>query len=138
MQRVINDWPSFYPSDIPVPPCEALLSDGAYFRLVRVAPPTRECFASTHEEQPNRHKKCHSLETRQNVYGCSIFDNKEQAIGARDKFPEMLGDRIVSLGSFIPDDGKIKQTFRPGHYTVWLRTSAVPHTRFNMISEESE
>jgi hypothetical protein len=125
-----SEWPSFYPLKIAVPPEDAVCSQGPFFRLVLSSPPQEHCFLSTHEEQPNRYKKCSGV-ALQNVYGASFFDNKVQAAAVRDKFPDVLGQRIVAEGTLVPEVGKMKQTFSPGHYTVWIRLNSAPINEFS-------
>ncbi|EPP7506258.1 hypothetical protein ACUVAJ_000062 [Vibrio cholerae] len=133
-----SNWPDFYPKDILVPPADSSPASGDFYRLVLNDPPTRSCFLSTHEEQPNRHKGCRDVYAKQNVYGLSVFELKEQANDTREKFRNALGKRLLSKGHFINEDGQIKKTFSPGHHTVWLRVDANPQIRFNVISEEKQ
>ncbi|HBU2975243.1 TPA: hypothetical protein MCV15_000752 [Klebsiella pneumoniae] len=86
-------WPEFFPKG--VPPKTAEDAEGEFFRLVRVSPPTAQCFLSTHEEYPNRHKKCKG-EALICVFGTSFFSEMRGANDAKAKFPEALGNRLVA------------------------------------------
>ncbi|MFW1373120.1 hypothetical protein ACEV99_20655 [Vibrio parahaemolyticus] len=130
-----QNWPDFYPSDITLPPSDSTDAGGNFYRLVEDTPPTSQCFLTTHQEQPKRHKKCKDLYSKQNVYGLSVFETKDQATDTRAKFEEVLGHKLVANGDFVASDGKIKKTFGPGHHTVWLRTTAKPYERFTVVLE---
>lgn len=125
-----TEWPAFYPTNIVLPPNDSVCCVGNFFRLVFTSPPQSSCFQSTHEEYPSRHKKCRG-ERLQNVYGTSFFDNQDQAIETREKFPEALGTRIVAQGDLTAAMGKMKQTFNPGHFTVWIKRDAAPVNEFS-------
>jgi hypothetical protein len=132
--EIIEDsWPEFYPKG--VPPKSAEDADGEFYRLVKVSPPTPQCFLSTHEEYPNRHKKCKG-EALQCVYGTSFFSDERGASDARAKFPAALGDRKVAKGELMPFMGKMKKTFSdPAHYTIWLKVNSLIHERFVCIGD---
>lgn len=101
-------WPEFFPKG--VPPKTAEDAEGEFFRLVRVSPPTAQCFLSTHEEYPNRHKKCKG-EALICVFGTSFFSEMRGANDAKAKFPEALGNRLVAKGQVTPLMGVMKKTF---------------------------
>ncbi|CQJ26375.1 hypothetical protein WFK62_13695 [Yersinia enterocolitica] len=128
-------WPSFYPSN--VPPNESTDASGVFYRLVRVNPPSDQCFQSTHEEQPHRHKKLKG-DALQNVFGASFYSDKNRAIDTRDKFPEALGDRLLAEGDLQPYMGKMKQTFKPFHFTVWLKVGCNISRCFSCIEGDSK
>ncbi|HDU8042130.1 TPA: hypothetical protein RGJ92_003330 [Cronobacter sakazakii] len=121
-------WPSFYPKG--VPPKSAEDAEGEFYRLVKASPPTPECFLSTHEEYPNRYKKC-SGEALQCVYGTSFFSEERGAKDAKAKFPAALGNRLIAKGEVQPHMGKMKKTFAdPAHFTLWLRVNSAIHEYF--------
>ncbi|MBS9797467.1 hypothetical protein [Klebsiella pneumoniae] len=126
-------WPEFFPKG--VPPKTAEDAEGEFFRLVRVSPPTAHCFLSTHEEYPNRHKKCKG-EALICVFGTSFFSEMRGANDAKAKFPEALGNRLVAKGQITPLMGVMKKTFAdPAHYTIWLRTNSHIHEHFECVGE---
>ncbi|HGY4507661.1 TPA: hypothetical protein ACNVCB_001600 [Klebsiella pneumoniae] len=126
-------WPEFFPKG--VPPKTAEDAEGEFFRLVRVSPPTAQCFLSTHEEYPNRHKKCKG-EALICVFGTSFFSEMRGANDAKAKFPEALGNRLVAKGQVTPLMGVMKKTFAdPAHYTIWLRTNSQIHEHFECVGE---
>lgn len=126
----VIEWPDFYPADLDLPPSDAIDTSGLLFRLVLQLPPTPECFMSTHEESPHRHKKL-SGEKLECVYGTSFYSQREYALETKEKFPDALGHRILASGQMTPQVGKMKQTFWPGHYTVWIRKDMSPHNNFS-------
>ena len=126
-------WPEFFPKC--VPPKSAEDAEGEFFRLVRVSPPSAQCFLSTHEEYPNRHKKCKG-EALICVFGTSFFSEMRGANDAKAKFPEALGDRMVAKGQVTPLMGAMKKTFAdPAHYTIWLKTNSHIHEHFECVGE---
>ncbi|ATQ03659.1 hypothetical protein WAF85_003741 [Salmonella enterica] len=126
-------WPDFYPKG--VPPKTAVDAEGEFYRLVRANPPTPNCFLSTHEEYPNRHKKCRG-EALQCVYGTSFFSEERGATDAKAKFPAALGDRTVAKGNVMPFMGVMKKTFAdPAHYTIWLTVNCSIHEHFACLGE---
>lgn len=126
-------WPDFYPKG--VPPKTAVDAEGEFYRLVRANPPTSNCFLSTHEEYPNRHKKCKG-EALQCVFGASFFSDARGASDTKAKFPAALGDRIVAKGDVLPFMGVMKKTFSdPAHYTIWLKVNSSIHEHFQCIGE---
>lgn len=123
-----DTWPDFYP--VGVPPKSAEEAHGEFFRLVRSDPPTPHCFLSTHEEYPNRYKKCRG-EALQCVYGTSFYSNIQGASDTKAKFPEALGDRLIAKGEVMSFMGVMKKTFLdPAHYTLWLRKNSLIHEHF--------
>lgn len=128
-----GSWPTFYPKG--VPPKSAEDAQGEFYRLVRVDPPTPDCFLSTHEENPHRYKKCQG-EALQCVYETSFFADVNGAANAKAKFPAVLGDRIVAKGEVQPFMGKMKKTFSdPAHFTIWLRVDSSIHEYFACLGE---
>ena len=123
------NWPDYYPPG--VPPLDAVDTHGVFFRLVKVLPPQRDCFASTHEEYPNRHRNPRlSDDDKKNVYGASFFDTHMAAADAKEKFPNTLGDRLVAQGELKGFMGKMKKTRGPSHYTMWLKVDCGIHNHF--------
>jgi hypothetical protein len=123
------NWPDYYPPG--VPPLDAVDTQGVFFRLVKVLPPQRDCFASTHEEYPNRHRNPRlSDDDKKNVYGASFFDTHMAAADAKEKFPNTLGDRLVAQGELKGFMGKMKKTRGPSHYTMWLKVDCGIHNHF--------
>lgn len=135
------EWPSFYPEDITLPPTDSIDTDGIFFRLVVTDPPQENCFLTTHEEQPERHmqfRKRQDLTGLQNVYGMSFFNEEAGAIGARDRFPDALGHRLVAKGGLEPFMGKMRQyPNNSSHFTMWIRNLLSPYRAFTVIEESS-
>ncbi|MNZ57406.1 hypothetical protein NFJ01_10580 [Lelliottia amnigena] len=127
-------WPSYYPKNLIIPPQDSLLAQGKFYRLVSHHIPTRECFFSTHQEQPNRHKsKSLSSEDRVNLYGTSFFDNEDKARHTRDAFPQSLGGKLIAEGILIEYMGAMKKTRGPSHFTVWLKNACDIHQHFQSV-----
>lgn len=122
-------WPTYYPPG--VPPVDAVDTKGTFYRLVKVLPPQRDCFASTHEECPNRHRSPRlSPEDKINVYGASFYDNHIAAAEVKEKFANALGNRLVAKGELKEYMGKMKKTRGPSHYTMWLKVDCGIHNHF--------
>ena len=122
-------WPNFYPAG--VPPLDATDTTGTFYRLVKVLPPQPDCFLSTHEEQPNRHKNPHlSQEDKINVYGASFYDTHSAAASVKEKFANVLGNRLVAKGELQTYMGKMKKTRGPSHFTMWLKVGCGIHNHF--------
>ncbi|EKN3731993.1 hypothetical protein [Yersinia rochesterensis] len=123
-------WPSFYPDDLTIPPEDAVDAEGSFYRLVCRLPPEKECFLTTHEEQPLRHLNCRDDDERKNVYGTSFYSDKKLIERTRETFEEALGDKKIAYGSLSPFMGKMKKTGRKAHYTAWLMLGCEVHTCF--------
>lgn len=128
------NWPSYPVNDAIIPPKDAILAAGSFYRLVNTCAPQSSCFQSTHEEQPNRYKRLNG-DDRVNVFGASFFDNRESAVHVRAAFPEMLGEKIIAFGELKNYMGEMKKTRGPSHYTVWLRLDTDIHEHFNCVED---
>lgn len=128
-----DKWPEFYPSDMELPPNSSTDADGVFYRLVQVIPPSEECFFSTHQVQPNRHKSCKSQEEREAVYGTSFWSNKENLLDALVFLPQALKQRKLASGQLNSSMGKMRKTLEEGHYTVWLRQNCNIHSIFSEV-----
>ncbi len=109
----------------------AVDTTGVFYRLVKVLPPQADCFASTHEEYPKRHLSPKlSDEDKINVYGASFYDTHQAAAETKEKFVNVLGDRIIAKGELEDYMGKMKKTRGPSHYTMWLKVGCGIHNHF--------
>ena len=126
-----DGWPDFYPSDLELPPKDAVDAAGTLYRLVKSLPPTEECFWSTHQEQPNRHEKCNTLEKKQAVYGTSMWASKDLLLEAMESLPEALKQRKLACGVVNASMGKKRKTLEEGHITLWLKKSSHIHINFS-------
>jgi len=123
-------WPDFYPTNLVIPPEDAVDTSGEYYRLVCCLPPGEECFLTTHQEQPSRHLSCKDEDELKNVYGTSFYSDKKAIERTRETFEEALGHKKIAFGSLSPFMGKMKKTGRKAHYTAWLRQGCEVHTCF--------
>ena len=128
-------WHDFYPDDLVIPPEDAIGANGFFYRLVGEIPPTRKCFQSSHEDNPNRYKKCDTNEKLQSVYGTSFWSNPEVALKKQQALPEALGDKILACGGLDTSMGKMKQTLEPDHYTIWFKENVDVHNKFFEVGE---
>ncbi|EAR4440568.1 hypothetical protein EOG74_25080 [Salmonella enterica] len=136
MDELVNDggeYPDFYPAEPSLPPNNSVDTEGGFYRLVRAAPPTPECFLSTHEENPNRHKRCFTIEDKECVYGTSFWGSKDAVLKKQEALPEALGDRILAFGILDKTMGKMKQTLEAEHFTVWFKKNIIIHTSFQEV-----
>ncbi|ENH0677314.1 hypothetical protein ABVX93_002173 [Escherichia coli] len=130
-----DGWPDFYPSDLVLPPKDAtdLNPEEMVYRLVKTIPPTEMCFLATHQEQPNRHKKCIMLEEKQAVYGTSVWNSKELLIEVMASLPEALKQRKLACGKLSVGMGKMRKTLVAGHFTLWLKKNSRVHLNFSEV-----
>ncbi|EGL0822299.1 hypothetical protein IPX38_001868 [Escherichia coli] len=130
-----DGWPDFYPSDLVLPPKDAtdLNPEEMVYRLVKTIPPTEMCFLATHQEQPNRHKKCITLEEKQAVYGTSVWNSKELLIEVMASLPEALKQRKLACGKLSVGMGKMRKTLVAGHFTLWLKKNSRVHLNFREV-----
>lgn len=128
-----DGWPDFFPPDLELPPKDSVDATGTVYRLVRSIPPTEECFWATHQEQPNRHEKCNTLEKKQAVYGTSVWINKELLLEAMESLPEALKQRKLASGIVNASMGKMRKTLEEGHITLWLRKKSQIHVNFSEV-----
>ncbi|MCU9925236.1 MULTISPECIES: hypothetical protein [Aeromonas] len=128
-------WPDFYPSDLALPPKDAsdVSTEEMLYRLVKSIPPTEMCFLATHQEQPNRHKKCHTLEQKQAVYGTSVWDSRELLVEVMASLPEALKQHKLACGTISAGMGKIRKTLVAGHLTLWLKKNSRVHLNFSEV-----
>ncbi|WON77396.1 hypothetical protein [Serratia sp. UGAL515B_01] len=130
-----DSWPDFYPSDLVLPPKDAIdaNADEMLYRLVKSIPPTEMCFLTTHQEQPNRHKQCSTLEQKQAVYGTSVWNSMELLVEAMASLPEALKQRKLACGKLNAGMGKMRKTLVAGHFTLWLKKNSHVHLNFNEV-----
>ncbi|WP_052760801.1 MULTISPECIES: hypothetical protein [Photorhabdus] len=130
-----DSWPDFYPSDLVLPPKDATdaNTEEMVYRLVKTIPPTEMCFLATHQEQPNRHKKCTTLEQKQAVYGTSVWDSKDLLVEAMASLPEALKQRKLACGKLNAGMGKMRKTLVAGHFTLWLKKNSRVHLNFSEV-----
>ncbi|HGH0372877.1 TPA: hypothetical protein ACQ340_000848 [Yersinia enterocolitica] len=136
MDEIVNEndnWPDFYPVEPSLPPDDSVEADGSFYRLVCSVPPTPACFLSTHEENPNRHKRCFTMEDKECVYGTSFWVTKDAALKKQEALPEALGEKILAFGFLDGSMGKMKRTLEPEHFTVWFKKNIIIHTNFQEV-----
>lgn len=127
-------WPEYFPSELELPPVDAIDATGIMYRFVKVVPPTEKCFQATHLEQPRRHETCDTLEKKQAVYGTSVWDNKEMLLEAVAALPNGLGKRKLVCGTINASMGKMRKTLgTSGHFTLWLRKNSNIHLSFSEV-----
>ncbi|WP_027250924.1 hypothetical protein [Photobacterium halotolerans] len=128
----MSDYPSFYPEDIP--PEDAEPAEGLAFRLVMQNPPTKKCFQSSYEENPNRAAR--TPQTREMLYGTSLFRDKDVALTKRRLY-KALRSKLLSTGVLDEEHGVMKKTGKEedNHITVWFKDEAQPQERFECIEE---
>ena len=130
-----DGWPDFYPCDLALTPIDAFDANAeeVVYRLVKSIPPTEKCFFCTHQEQPNRHKQCHTLEEKQAVYGTSVWNSKDLLVEVMASLPEALKQRKLACGTISAGMGKIRKTLVAGHFTLWLKKNSRVHLNFSKV-----
>ena len=88
-----------------------------FYRFVAAEPPTVRDFASNF--QLGRPRRPQAGETEEEWRGLSVFDSIAAARAMLRRVPRFPLRLLARLE--FPDDTpvQIKQTFAPGHYTVW-------------------
>lgn len=128
-----DNWPDFFPPELELPPKDSMDATGTVYRLVKSIPPTEQCFWTTHQEQPTRHEKCHTLEQKQAVYGTSVWVSKERLLEAMVFLPQGLRQRKLASGIVNASMGKMRKTLEEGHFTLWLRKNSRIHINFSEV-----
>lgn len=109
-------WPAHFPPCCP--PADASDLQGEVYRLVATDPPGPADMLSAQEKGAFRGKN----ECQRASLSCSL--TVEQLTEVRDNVPN-LRDRMIAVASLSAADGKIKQTGRFGHYSMWLCASTL-------------
>ncbi len=135
VKEMAEAWQDFYPDDLVLPPIDAVDTDGTFYRLVKTLPPSANCFASTHEDQPKKHLHCKTNEEKEAVYGTTFWSDKDSLVRIKDMLAEAFKDRIIASGVLSPTMGKMKRTLCENHYTAWLKKDSNVHTVFNEVKE---
>lgn len=96
------------PQDISIP------HEHPLFRLVKNIPATENDFVTYHEQDPNRDWG--------DLYVCSfassMFDDLA-AVKRLKKMPNLKDSKAVVRIILNPEDGVVKQTFKPNHFSWW-------------------
>ncbi|MCD9773857.1 hypothetical protein [Klebsiella variicola] len=121
-----------FSSDFPddTPPKEALAANGVFFRITNRETPTRKCFLSDFEKDPD------CVNTRTDLkricsYGISLQDTIEGARETVGKFKNATIKRFIARGTLHERVGVEMQTFREiYHHTLWPYANVQLHTLF--------
>jgi hypothetical protein len=111
--QVAPEWPSFFPPTCP--PADAEPASGEVFMLIHV-PPQPKDFDSHVERRIQVHDRpCQrsSLSVGRTAKWCE--QTRLVSPGLREK--------VVHKATLEPKHGVIKQTNRPGHYSLWIRSA---------------
>ncbi|CAD7507830.1 MULTISPECIES: hypothetical protein [Aeromonas] len=124
-----NNWPSDFPENCP--PKEAKASGDVFYRLVDSVPPTKDDFLRTCDEPRNKGRDIKSANDAVNIYGVSIFRDKNDAWKVKDKYKRPMKNKRLVSGALNSNLGVIAQTYKPSHHTLWLYENADPETVIN-------
>tara|TARA_Y100001968_G_scaffold331641_1_gene386956 strand:- start:1456 stop:1863 length:408 start_codon:yes stop_codon:yes gene_type:complete len=130
--KKLNIWPDFFPSD--VPPSASEPTSGISFRLVDNDPPIRKDFESTYEENPSRLKVDSSQLDRDCCYGTSQFKDINDIRKKKRLFPKLRA-KLIAVGELEPSMGKMMDTYKPSHHTIWYFSSAQPQLYFTVTEK---
>lgn len=109
-------WPPHFPLDCP--PKEALNLNHRVFYLVMHNPPVPTDFLSAME----RHVYLQHPPCQRAALSCGISQSYLEEL--RNIVPR-LRPMMIAQAQFISIHGKLKQTGRPGHHSLWLRRAAL-------------
>jgi hypothetical protein len=110
-------FPTCFPEG--APPEDALPPNGEYFRITNASKPTRRCFLSDFQKDPD------DVLTRTELvkicsYGISLQNTIEGAKETVGRFKNATMKRYIAKANLPPEIGVIKQTFEYAyHYTLW-------------------
>lgn len=121
------EWPEHFPSECP--PIDASKFDGDIYYLVATAPPTPADFRCALEL--NKFKS-HPLCIRASL-SCAV--TYEEIKGRRANGP-LLRNHSIAKATLDESHGVIKQTYSPGHYSMWLTptTLSTAHEIFEVLT----
>lgn len=122
------EWPAHYPTRCP--PNDAVDLNHTVFMLVATNPATSEDTRSAKDRDSHKnHPECERVSL-----SCALSALHLSEIRPLPRM-KRLRDHLIASATFAPAHGKIKQTLGPGHYSMWLRASAlsVAHTLFKVI-----
>lgn len=110
------EWPRHFPPGCP--PTDAHDLAGLVLYLVGSSPPTSEDFESAAErgafpDAPDCHRAALS---------CGL--TLDYITKLRDDVPR-LRSKMIAQANLQPEHGKLKQTGKPGHHSMWLRAAAL-------------
>lgn len=112
-------WPAHFPSCCP--PTDARDLQGKVYRLVATDPPTAADMLSALERGAFPKKD----QCQRAALSCAL--TVEDLAAIRNNVPK-LRDQMIAFASLSAADGKIKQTGRPGHYSMWLCASTLQNS----------
>jgi len=120
-----SDWPSHFPADCP--PDDANALDGNVYMLVETDPPTpkdTEC-AMDRGSHPNKPSCVRAA--------LSCARSRDHLEELQREVPR-LRRHVVAVAALGPEHGKIKQTGREDHYSMWMRAKYlhIGHTLFKV------
>lgn len=108
------EWPAHFPQACP--PANAADLNRVLFLLVASNPPTME------DAKCAMDRKSHQNKPPCQRAALSCWESAEKTEELRDSVPRMR-DFLVASAKLEPQHGKTQQTGRPGHYSVWLRST---------------
>lgn len=122
----MSEWPDFFPENCP--PEDAGDVDGAVYRFVKKKDPRPADFVS-HLERGLRPEMPECLRA-----GLSCSIDLEHMKQVKESVPYRKRQTIAAC-SMKPEHGKIKQTLKPPHHTLWARRTVLPqlHELFKAV-----
>jgi len=124
--------PLVFPSDFPddTPPAAAIAANGIFFRITNKEKPTKKCFRSDFEKNPDCVDLREGLK-RVCSYGISLQNTIEGARETAGKFKNATIKRFIAQGTLHARVGVEMQTFRElYHHTLWPYANVELHTLF--------
>jgi hypothetical protein len=123
----LREWPSHFPAGCP--PNDAADLDGVVYMLVATNPSTADDFKCARDRGTFRNKP----ECLRASLSCAL--DADHLNEVREASPR-LANHITACAALNADHGKIKQTGKPGHYSMWLRERhlSIGHELFKVLS----
>ncbi|MGK3123435.1 hypothetical protein ACCY16_04825 [Candidatus Pantoea formicae] len=125
-----NDFPHL-PDGIP--PDGAYDPSSEFFRITNKEKPSRKCFLSDYEKDPDL------LDMRSGLrlicsYGVSVQNTLDGARETVGKFKNATRKRFIAKALLTGEVGKVMQTFKEEyHHTLWLYENIEIHNHFDCV-----
>lgn len=122
-------FPEYFPDDVPLKGANP--ANGEFYRITNYEKPTKKCFRSDFEKDPN----CVTIRTGDMKicsYGISLQDTIEGARETVGRFKNAMIKRYIAKGLLHEKLGVEMQTFQKiYHHTFWGYAGVEIHSLFN-------
>lgn len=122
---VPKKFPNDYPTNIVVPPSDAIAMDILLYRMVSKSPPDINDFLPTYKD-PEQKRFFEKNKDNPAVYGTSFWANQDDLMEISLRFPAKFDNKIMYRCDIFTTHGVVKQTNKPSHHTVWFYNGEYP------------